>query len=497
MVRSTRFCARWALVSGLALMGTAGAADKPNILLLLADDQRADTIAAHGNRQIRTPNLDRLVREGFSFRRNYCFGSNSGAVCVPSRAMLMSGRTWFNIDHRLTGVKILPELVREHGYCTFATGKWHNEPPAFLRGFERGKSIFFGGMADHTKVPVQDLSPDTKLVNPHTAAKFSSEEFADAVIDFLDHYRDARPFFAYVAFTAPHDPRNPPEKYRQMYYESRPSPPRNFLPQHPFDNGMMAGLRDENLAAYPRTREVISEQLAEYDGLITHLDEQIGRILDALARSGRADQTIIVYAADNGLALGSHGLLGKQSLYEHSMLVPLIFAGPGIPKNRSSQAFTYLYAVYPTLCALVGLDPPAEVEGENLQPLWKGKVTQVRRSVFLPYDSLMRAVRTERWKLILYPPISYAQLFDLQTDPDELNNLAEDPALASRVEALTVLLEEWREQVGDTRPLRVANPKPKELDLRGSQRRPDQWQPEWIVGKYFDPQPSTSTPQKP
>ena len=106
---------------------------RPNILLLVADDQRADTIAAWGNPYIRTPNLDRLARRGTSFRGNYCFGSNSGAVCVPSRAMLMSGRTWFNVPHDLQGVRLLPELLREGHYRTFATGKWHNGEPSCVR----------------------------------------------------------------------------------------------------------------------------------------------------------------------------------------------------------------------------------------------------------------------------------------------------------------------------------------------------------------------------
>jgi len=130
-----------------------------------------------------------------------------------------------------------------------------------------------------------------------------------------------------VAFTAPHDPRNPPEKYRRMYYRKAPrqlvpAVPANFLPQHPFDNGMVKNIRDENLAAYPRTREVISDQLCEYYGLITHLDEQVGRVLAALEKGRPREDTLIIYAADHGLALGSHGLLGKQSLYEHSMKCP-------------------------------------------------------------------------------------------------------------------------------------------------------------------------------
>jgi arylsulfatase A-like enzyme len=191
----------------------------------------------------------------------------------------------------------MPELLRENGYTTFATGKWHNKEESFLRGFEKGKAVFFGGMADHTQVEVVDLSPEGKFVNKRTGEKFSSELFADAAVEFLREHKQDKPFFVYVPFTASHDPRNPPMKYRQMYYKNRPALPKNFMPQHPFDNGHMVG-RDENLAPWPRTEEVIRDQLAEYYGLVTHMDEQIGRILKELKRSGHAENTIIIYASD-------------------------------------------------------------------------------------------------------------------------------------------------------------------------------------------------------
>ncbi len=479
------------LLSVALLLVGAGAApapeaSRPNILFLFADDQRADTIAAWGNRSIHTPTLDRLAERGFSFRNNYCFGSNSGAVCVPSRAMLMSGRTWLDVNADLSGVKLLPELLREHGYTVFATGKWHNGQASFLRAFPRGQSIFFGGMDDHTKVHVADVQ-DGKVFNQRVAEKFSSAQFADAAIAFLQTQHGTAPFFCYVAFTAPHDPRNPPEAYRERYYRQRPPLPANFLPQHPFDNGMTKGVRDENLAPYPRTPEVIRDQLCEYYGHITYLDEQVGRILEAMERSGQAKNTVIVYTADHGLALGSHGLLGKQSLYEHSMKSPLLIAGPGIPTG-STRAFTYLFDLFPTLCALANMAPPAMVAGQSLQPLWAGTQTQLRDSVFLPFTGLMRSVRDERWKLIVYPPINHRQLFDLQNDPDEIQDLAADPKYAAEIERLTARMKEWQAKVGDRQPLRVDQPKPKEVSFDGYLRKPDPWQPEWILRKYF-PQP--------
>jgi arylsulfatase A-like enzyme len=469
-------------------------APRPNFLFLLSDDQRADTIAAHGNPHIRTPNLDLLVKGGFSFRHNYCFGGNSGAVCVPSRAMINSGRVWLRVNNKLEGVKILPELLRENGYTTFGTGKWHNGQPSFLRGFERGKAVFFGGMSDHTKVPLVDISEDGQPVHKRTGNGFSSELFADAAIEFIEGHDGEKPFYAYVAFTAPHDPRQPPLEYRQLYYSLRPPLPENFLPQHPFDNGHMKGGRDENLAPWPRTKEVISDQLAEYYGLITHMDEQIGRILAALRDSGKRDNTVIVFAADQGLAMGSHGLLGKQSVYEHSMRSPLIVAGPGIPRGGFSRAFTYLHDIYPTVCSLAGLTPPADIDGKSLVPIWQGRTTGVRDSVFLAFLKIQRAVRDSRYKLIAYPQIDYLQLFDLREDPHEMRNLAGDPDEAERIRKLLALMKEWQQRFGDEVSLPTRSKEPEKIDLTGRKRKPDRWQPQWIVEKYFNEPESGETP---
>lgn len=458
---------------------------RPNILFLFADDHRPDAVGAFGNPHIRTPHIDSIVRQGFRFERNYCMGSIHGAVCQPSRAMINTGRTLYRVKMNLAGSTTLGETLRSAGYRTFGTGKWHNGGASFLRSFEHGRNVMLGGMSNHTKVPIRHVQPDGKLSPREIGDGFSSEMFADAAIDFLaglDPESD-EPFFAYVSFTAPHDPRQPPQPYRDAYYETRPPLPKNFMPQHPFHNGWMTG-RDESLAPWPRTREVVSDQLAEYYGLISHMDDQIGRILGALRQSGKADNTIIVFTADHGLAVGSHGLLGKQSVYEHAMGCPLVIAGPGIP-HGSSDALTYLYDVMPTLLDQVGIAIPEAVEGKSLRAIWEGSMPKVRDSLYLTYENKMRAVTDGRWKLIRYPPIDHEQLFDLANDPDELIDLAERPEQQARRESLRLLMARHHLAVDDPHPLEVKRPRRKEADLSGRKRKPDVHQPKWIRQKYF------------
>ena len=491
MSRALRPALSLAVILALLLAGgsrhraAAEPSPQPSFLVLLSDDQRADTIRAWGNKHIRTPSLDRLVDEGFSFRTNYCFGSNSAAVCVPSRAMLNTGRTWLRTKNDMSDAVVLPELLRQNGYTTFVAGKWHNGKASLRRGFRNGRSILLGGMSDHTKVPVADLV-DGRLGDKRTGEKFSSELFADAAVEFLSTTDRTEPFYCYVAFTAPHDPRQPPPDYRAAYYEQLPPLPANFLPQLPFDNGYVCNLRDENLAAWPRTEEVVRDQLAEYYGMITHLDVQVGRVLDALRRSPHADNTYVIYASDHGLAMGSHGLLGKQNVYEHSMRCPLIVTGPGIPVGGSTRAFTYLLDVFPTVCGLAGVNTPEGLDGIDLASLWRGERDALRTSVFLPFRKEMRAVRDERWKLILYPQIHHTELFDLANDPHEMRNLANEPEQAQQIARLRILLGDWQRRTGDTQPLAIDDPKPAEVDLTGRERRPDRHQPQWIVDKYFE-----------
>ena len=455
----------------LAIAPLAGSASiaaeakaRPNVLVLFADDQRADTISGLGNALIKTPNIDGLVREGTTFSRAYCMGSHHGAVCMPSRAMLLTGRSLFRIKEDLAGQDTWPEAFTRAGYTSFFTGKWHNGGASALRVFPKGKAIFLGGMGEPYKLPIQDISPEHTFVNPRKSGKHSVEVFADAAIEFIEGQAGPDPFLCYVPFNLPHDPRLAPQPFHDRLNANKPPLPANYLPQHPFNNGALV-IRDEELAPWPRTPEVVRQHLADYYAAIEFLDEQVGRILAALKASGKYENTVVVYTADHGLALGSHGLFGKQSLYDHSMHSPLVMAGPGVPKGKKTDAFCYLLDIFPTLGDLAGVPGPKESEGLSLVPVLEGKVATRRDSIFTSYASFQRAVRDDRWKLIVYPQINKTQLFDLHDDPDETHDLAADPNHKAEVTRLTSLLQTWQRELGDNLPLTSEHPQPAEFDF--------------------------------
>jgi len=396
----------------------------PNILFLFADDQRADTIGALGNATIKTPRLDALVRSGVSFRRAYMQGANNAATCIPSRAMLLSGQSLSKIDEKLLRDKTWPEAFREAGYTTFTSGKWHNGEASIPKCFQYARSMFTGGMSDPTNAPLRHLEGG-KMTKPVKSSKHACEVFADEAIQFLKSHQDG-PFLCYLPFDAPHDPHIVPEDFPLRYDPATIPLPANYLPQHPFDNGEL-NIRDEVLLPKPRTPEAIKEMLAEYYRYVSYLDFQIGRVLDALASSPFAENTIIVFSADSGVARGSHGLIGKQNLYEHSLRVPLVLSGPRIPKNMSTDAMCYLFDVFPTLGALCGVSAPKESEGIDLSEVLRDPSKPGRQHLQFAYKDVQQAACDARWKLIHYPKQSQTQLFNLAADPAEITNLANKP----------------------------------------------------------------------
>ena len=423
-----------------------------NVLVLYTDDQRFNTIAALGNDEIITPNMDRLVREGTAFTHAHTMGGLHGALCAPSRAMLMTGRPLFSLLEKDDAIPpehiMMPEHLREAGFTTFATGKWHNDRSSFARSFQHGDHLFFGGMhwpgAGGHEAPLLNAYDSTGAFprdDRRPVEGFSSMLYADAAIEFLRAPRDA-PFFVYVSFTSPHDPRTPPSPYDSWYHPDSMSVPENFMPTHPFDNGELR-VRDEMLREHPRTEQIAREELATYYGMISEVDAQIGRILEVLDETGQRDRTLIVFAGDNGLAVGSHGLLGKQNLYEHSMRVPLVFAGPGIPRGEQRDALVYIHDIFPTVSSVLGLAPPATAEGHSLLPIMQDVQVPTRDAVFYVYRDLQRGVRSKSgWKLIQYNVQGDRtdQLFNLNEDPHETHNLANAPEHAERLAVMETAL---------------------------------------------------------
>jgi arylsulfatase A-like enzyme len=455
--RASRLLA-WLGLAFSALATThAASPSRPNILFIFADDQRADTIAALGNAHIQTPHLDRLVRRGVSFNRAYMMGGMNAATCVPSRAMLLSGRSLFHIDEKLTRDETWPAAFGRAGYTTFISGKWHNTPAAVPLSFQRARQLFTGGMTNPLKAPLANLE-NGKMGPTKVSPKHACEVFADETIAFLTEKHTA-PFFAYLAFDGPHDPHIVPDDYPVRYDPAKLPLPANFLAQHPFDNGEMT-IRDEQLLPWPRTSADIRAMLADYYRYISYLDLLIGRVLDTLDASPAAKNTIVVFAADSGVARGSHGLIGKQNLYEHSMRVPLIIAGPGIPANQRTDAMCYLFDVLPTLGALSGVTGPKTSEGLDLSATLRKPATPARTSLMFAYQKVQRALRDERYKLIRYPQVDRTQLFDLVADPAERTDLSGRPEHAARITAMTAALAAEMKRVDDPAELTVASPRP-------------------------------------
>jgi arylsulfatase A-like enzyme len=252
-----------------------------------------------------------------------------------------------------------------------------------------------------------------------------------------------QPFFCYVALTSPHDPRTPPTKYDAWYNPDTITLPPNFLPQHPFDNGDLA-VRDEMLLPHPRTPDAVKKEIAHYYGMVSELDAQLGRILAALDAAGLTNETLIVFAGDNGLAVGQHGLLGKQNLYEHSIRVPLIMAGPGIPVNKKNNGFTYLSDINPTIYEYLNIQKPSSVEALSLMPSIKNPGANIRTQMYNVYGHWSRSIKTsDGFKLIVYnvKGVLTTQLFNLNNDPYEINNLAADPAMQSKIISMRAALK--------------------------------------------------------
>ncbi len=457
---------------------------KPNFLFIIADDWMYRTIGSVNNPEVSTPHIDALVRSGCHFTHCFHQGSWTGAVCVASRTMLNTGLSTFRAN-RADGANTASDkpawgqTLREAGYDTFITGKWHLDAVTLQRSFSEQGPVAPGFLpstpAEYNRpAPGNSWDPADRSLLGHWQPRglwlnrkddmiqHSSELYADAAIDHLTHKVPGRqsPFFMYVAFNAPHDPRQAPQEYLDRYPVERITLPPNYVSQHPFDQGF-AKTRDELLAPFPRTQRDVQVHRREYYAIISHMDAQIGRILAALRASGKAENTYVILTADHGLAIGEHGLIGKQNQYECSMRMPLILAGPGIRPGSHVDEMVYQHCMFATTCDLAGVPVPAHVEFPSLAPMLRpGKPKPLYDAMFGWLDGVQRSIRTPRHKLIFYPQIQRTQVFDLEKDPWEMHDLVDDPAYAQVKDALLTRLKQMQHELGDTmtleHPRRVA-----------------------------------------
>ncbi|MFS4418197.1 sulfatase-like hydrolase/transferase [Maribacter sp. 2307ULW6-5] len=470
-------------------------AEKPNIIFLFTDDQTFASINALGNLEIQTPNLDRMVRNGTTFTHAYNMGGWHGAICVASRAMIISGAYLWNARDKakrwaardsLAMQRTWPKLLEQQGYDTYMSGKWHVEAPAEML-FSRTAHVRPGMPPDRRgQLPAafqkwEEESGDMKDWNEYLPLEYArpvdvndtlwhpadslqggfweggthwSEVVRNDALDFLAEASSKEaPFFMYLAFNAPHDPRQAPQEFLDLYPLDSVALPKNFLPEYPYryDMGNAPTLRDEALAPFPRTEHAVKKHRQEYYAIISHLDAQIGKILDAVEASGKAENTYIFFGSDHGLSVGQHGLLGKQSLFDHSVRVPLIVMGPGVRKDVRVPHDVYLQDVMATSLDLAGVEKPDFVQFNSFGPLLRGEDWKTPyNGVYGAYMHLQRMMRKDGYKLLIYPKIGKILLFDLQADPNEMNNLAAMPEHRERVGSLFKDLMEMQKTMNDT-----------------------------------------------
>lgn len=449
----------WKLAAAVCLsfVSPALSIDRPNLLVLVADDLRPDGIAALGNPLVETPHLDALAARSLVFTRAFC----SYPVCVVSRTEMMTGRHHW--EHRRDGGPFRegqttwPQAFRDAGYETWQVGKWHVSGRPSQRGYTDVAGLFAGGggkfwkegRTDRRGVPVTGYtgwifqSEDGKTLFPDWGVGLTpgiDERFAEAALSLIR--RDGeKPWFCHVNFTAPHDPLLPTEAGIARLREVPIATPPDFLPTHPFDHGNLDG-RDERLLPQPRTEESVRELRRDYFAVIEDLDRAVGTLLAGLEASGEAENTFIVFTSDHGLAAGSHGLAGKQNQYDHTLRVPLFIAGPGIPPGRTA-AMVYLRELFPTTCDLAAIAVPGSVTGRSFAEVLKGESEGHHDAVFGTFTDTQRSMQTDDgWKVVFYPKADRWQLFDLKSDPLELRNLADGKH--PRLDEMKERLGTWR-----------------------------------------------------
>ena len=413
-------------------------ADRPNILLIVTDDQAPHTLSCYGNKVCDTPNLDKLASSGIVLDQSYHMGSMSGAVCSPSRTMIMSGRTLWHLPPR--GKK---HLKKEEGK-TSGQDILNNTLPAVFNG--AGYETFRTCKKGNSYSQANELF---QIVRDKTARKAGEEDGSQwhgrQLLDYLEgraKQKKKKPFLAYFGFSHPHDERWGRDDLNKKYgvenvksppfkvSDRAPRVPVSWLPKHPFPDGH-PNLRDEVRVPgvmNSRTEATVRNELGREYACIENIDDQVGLVIEKLKTMGELKNTYVIYTADHGIAVGRHGLMGKQNLYEHSWRVPFIVSGPGVKPGTRAKGNNYLLDILPTLCDLAGIDIPETVQGKSVKPVLMGKTQQIRNVLYGAYcggtKPGMRSVRKGDWKLIKYDTmdgsVRKTQLFNLKENPEEL-----------------------------------------------------------------------------
>lgn len=459
----------------------ASAAKRPNFLFILVDDQAPFHLRCYDpSSRLETPHLDRIAAEGTVIDGAYNMGSFHAAVCIPSRYMIMSGRTLWHLPIGAHTPPLCPPNLEKETI-----------PAVFNRaGYDTMRTCKSGATYQEADKEFTVRREATKRGGDEASG---SAWHADQVLEFLDKRegtKDANPFFIYFGFSHPHDIRDGTpellEKYGAVNHSDpnikllenpkAPPLPANWLPEHPFPHGH-PNLRDEVAVSgvwENRDPATIRNETGREFACVENIDTQIGRVLEKLEEMGELDNTIIVYTADNGIGIGRHGLIGKQNLYEHSWRVPLLVKGPGVRAGARAMGNIYLLDTLTTLCDFAGINPPSTNEGVSFRPVLAGEKPTVRDTLYGVYSGGtkpgIRSVREGDWKLIQYDAmdgqVRETQLFNLAENPDELliehhdptivavtgvkptenqRNLADDPAYAEKLSHMkSLLLAEMR-----------------------------------------------------
>ena len=460
---------------------------QPDIVFIITDQQRYDTVKAFGFPHVDTPHLDRLSRDGLWFSGCYV----TGASCVPSRASLFNGvypHTIGALDNASTWRHSWVERLAAVGYHCASIGKMHTQPMDAPAGFhqrtvvenkdrsqaKRGRDFVDAldaeiATAGYTKpgYPTYRTLPDyTERLGAYDyplpdalhADNFVGRRAAQWV---ADHARHAGPLFLQVGFPGPHPPYDPPARWAAPYLErdlqvrpcndadlaAQPAPFKALRERHVKGNhDALAHVVNAPLAARHRQR-------AYYLGNVSLIDAQVGELVAALQAAGRLDNTIIVFTSDHGDCLGDHGHSQKWNFYEQTVRVPMIVHAPQLLAGRGEvPALVQSIDIVPALLALGGADAPAWFESESVLPALRGEPFAGRTTVYAEqgrdgvyqFTDFVSMVRTARWKLVHFLGETFGQLFDLQADPHEEVDRWNDPACYGKREALLRNLYEWR-----------------------------------------------------